>query len=175
MYIRELPAVGELAKVQAQIVRYVLLTIFFGSLLFLSAALFGSDIVWSWDGFDPFLGERAIEGLAISFLTSGLEMLRGILVAGEVVKRKSPEYYLLCILEAVAYVVDIITNYLGISVRRGESAWGWTSDNAVATIVKAGLAIVVSFMEMFVFWFAEATAVCSKSLQAAVETKKQLS
>lgn len=166
MFVREIPVDAAIVKLKAQMARWRILTALmlagFGSTVY----LFISDIMWSWDGLDPFVGERTPEGLIISIITSVLEMTPAILESAGVIKKKSTEYYVLWTIAGVAYFIDITTNYFGLSVRHGQSAWGWQSDNAIATIVKVALSIVIGFMEAIMFWVYEGFSICWESWKA---------
>lgn len=174
MFLRELPVDSAYTRLKTQQSRYFFFMIVCALIFLFMIVMLYSDIQWSWDGFDPILGEHAFEGFALSFLTTGLEILPSILVAGGVVKKGSIEYKVLWGIAGGAYAIDIGTNYLGLSTRKGKAEWGLTSEHFISQLGRAFTSILVSFTEMFIFWFLEATTICYESYQAVRKTVKNM-
>ncbi len=125
--------------------------------------LFYKDIMWSWDGYDLFVGERTWEGLAMSILTTGFEIVPPVLLLYTAVSQISKnEKIALVTLMVIFYIIDIVTNWFALAPRGGES---WVNmSQTQADLFKMLLAIGIAFTEQGIVWTVQAIDILRKQL-----------
>ena len=130
--------------------------------------LFYMDIIWSWDGYDLLVGERTWEGLALSIITTGFEVVPAVLLLYMAIAQLSRnEKIALVTLMVICYVIDVATNWVALAPREGES-WVATSQTA-ADFLKLLIAIVAAFTEQGIVWTIQAIDILVKQLGKATE------
>lgn len=131
------------------------------------AFLFYKDIIWSWDGYDLFVGEHTWEGLALSILTTGFEVVPAVLLLYMAVAQISRnEKIALVALMVIFYIIDIVTNWFALAPRGGES-WVNTSQTA-ADLFKLLIATGIAFTEQGIVWTIQAIDILRKQLGETV-------